>query len=466
MNRPRTRFAPSPTGYLHLGNARTALHSALLARALGGIFLVRIEDTDAARSRPEYVTALLEDLAWLGLLWDEGPGQGEDGAYYQSSRVAIYQALWERLQQAGVAYPCFCSEEDLERARSRARAAGLPPRYGGTCSKLSQEEVASRLARGELASLRLRVPRDTVVEFDDLVWGPQRFRGQDLGDFVIRRSDGSPAFLFANAVDDALMGITHVLRGADHLTNTPRQLLVLQALDLPVPRYGHLSLIVGPDDAPLAKRHGARSLRELREGGYLPAAVANHLARLGHPYPEGGLLDIAGLAASFSIDRLGRAPAHHDEAQLRHWQEQAVLHSEPASLWSWLGDVVHQLVPVAQRAAFIGAVQPNLVFPADGHHWAQVIYQDPLTLTAEAKEVVTVAGPAFFQAALDRLSDQGDNYKQFSDALKKATGARGKDLHMPLRAALTGAVHGPELARLWDLFPKERIHSRLLAAMG
>ncbi len=296
----KTRFAPSPTGNLHLGNLRTALFSALHAWSVQGSFLLRIEDTDAERSRAEFSDGLQDDLRWLGLEWQEGPEVGGDaGPYFQSERDAIYAGYYAQLLESGGAYPCFCSQEQLAAARASQRAAGRPPRYPGTCAHLSRDEAEARRQAGEPHTLRFRVPQRESVVFDDLVRGTQTFRSDDIGDFVIRRTDGTPAFFFCNAIDDALMGVTHVWRGEDHISNTPRQLLLLRALGLREPRYGHLALIVGEDGAPLSKRHGATSLGELREQGYLAAALNNYLARLGHSYTDDSLLDMAGLACRF-----------------------------------------------------------------------------------------------------------------------------------------------------------------------
>ncbi len=241
-----TRFAPSPTGQLHLGNARTALFNFLLARHHAGRFVLRVEDSDAARSQESFTLALYEDLAWLGLVWDEGPDRGgPNGPYQQSQRPALYRSFYERLEREQHAYPCFCTATELEIANRAQRTAGQAPRYAGTCRELTAAQRASRSAEGRRASLRFRVPTGRRIEFVDLVHGPQSFLSDDFGDFIIRREDGSAAFLFGNAIDDALMGVTHALRGEDHLSNTPRQRLILDALLLPAPRYGHLSLLMG-----------------------------------------------------------------------------------------------------------------------------------------------------------------------------------------------------------------------------
>ncbi len=460
----KTRFAPSPTGYIHLGNARTALFSALLARKGDGVFLLRIEDTDLERSRSEYVEALQQDLQWLGLPWQEGPGADRgNGPYFQSERARLYADFYNRLEASGQAYPCFCTPQELEMSRKAQRAAGRPPRYSGKCANLNAEEVQARLAAGLKSTLRFRVPGDRRIVFEDLVRGEQRFEGSDIGDFIIRRADGTPAFFFCNAVDDALMGVTHVLRGEDHLTNTPRQMLILEALGLPVPQYGHISMIVGPDGSPLSKRHGSRSLRELRAEGYFPQAVANYLARLGHNFQSDALLPLERLAAGFEFNRLGRAPARYDAAQLLSWQQQAVAQARPDTLWAWMGPNVEALVPAQSKEEFLQAVQPNVTFPGDAEHWARVLFTDELPLDEEKRETLVAAGTEFFRAAVAALEAHGTEFKAFAEGVKSATGAKGKQLFMPLRVALSGETGGPEMGRLLPLLGLERARRRLQA---
>jgi nondiscriminating glutamyl-tRNA synthetase len=462
----KTRFAPSPTGYLHLGNVRTALFNALLARRWGGLFLLRIEDTDRERSRPEYVEALLEDLRWLGLEWQEGPEVGgAHGPYAQSERAAIYADYYQRLESAGQAYPCFCTPAELALSRKAQRAASRPPRYARTCARLSEAQRSERLERGLQPTLRFRVPLQRTVEFADRVRGPQRFASDDIGDFVIRRADGTPQFFFANAVDDALMGITHVLRGEDHLANTSRQLLLLEALGLPAPEYGHLALIVGADGGPLSKREGDLSLRELRAAGYLPEALLNYLARLGHVYERDEWLEPAELAAGFSPDLLGRAPARYDEAQLLHWQSEAVRRMDLDRLWDWMGAVVHEHVSPEGRDDFIATVRPNIRFPADAAFWVERLFGAELTPSEEGRAVIAAAGSAFFVHALAAYAQHGAALQPLVEDLKRRTGLKGKHLFMPLRAALTGETHGPELARVIDLMAPERVRHRLRAAV-
>jgi glutamyl-tRNA synthetase len=458
----KSRFAPSPTGLLHLGNVRTALFNYLAARRRQGLFLLRIEDTDAMRGHEKYAVALEQDLRWLGLAWQEGPGQGGAQApYFQSQRGATYARYFEQLETGGRAYPCFCSEHELEIARKTAIAAGRPPRYTGRCFRLKPEEVAARRAEGRPATLRFHVADGETVEFDDKVRGRQVFSTSDIGDFVIRRSDGTPAFFFCNAIDDALMGVSLVLRGEDHLTNTPRQILLLKTLGLPVPEYAHIALVVGSDGAPLSKRSGSRSVHDLREQGFLPLAISNYLARLGHTYESNAFLDLAGLAAAFDTARLHKAPARFDETQLLHWQREAVRMADLASLWAWMAETLGALVPEAERMAFVEAVRGNMVFPADARHWAQILYASELTLNHAAHEAVRAAGEEFFDIARRAIEKHGADFKALSQMVKQDTGLSGKALFQPLRAALTGELDGPEMVRLLPLIGVERARQRL-----
>ncbi len=463
----KTRFAPSPTGHLHLGNLRTALFNALLARRDQGIFLLRIEDTDATRSREDFAQALQEDLQWLGLAWQEGPQVGGPQApYAQAARGAIYQQYYQQLEDAGLAYPCFCSEEALKLSRKAQLSAGRAPRYAGTCARLSATEIEARLAQCIKPSLRFRVSDEESIAFDDLVRGALHFNGADIGDFIIRRSDGSPAFFFSNALDDALMGVSHVLRGEDHLTNTPRQLLILRALDLPMPRYGHISLIMDAHGAPLSKRLGALSARALRAQGFLPLAILNHLARLGHTLDSDALLSFAELAQAFSESRLGRAPARHDETQLQHWQRLAVNALDETALQQWLEhSEVLQEIPAAQQQAFLATIRDNIELPADARVWAQRLLVDPLDHEPAAREAVVQAGAAFFHSAIKLLDTQPNwDFREFSKTLGQQTGLKGRALFMPLRAALSGVDHGPEMARVWQFLGPERARIRFIQA--
>src|SRR5579863_9579937 len=418
-----TRFAPSPTGSLHLGNARTAFFSYLWARKTGGRFILRIEDTDAERSRLRFRDDLMAELRWLGLDWDEGPDIGGPSApYSQAERGEFYRTLFARLETNDQAYPCYCTAEELELSRKLQRMSGKPPRYAGTCRHLTSEQRAEREARGLRAALRFAVPEDRVIEFTDTVHGPQRYASCDIGDFIIRRDDGTPAFFFCNAVDDSVMGVTQALRGDDHLTNTPRQLLLLDALGMRRPGYGHVGLLVGADGAPLSKRHGSTSAQEFRERGFLPAAILNHLFRLGHAGDTDGWLATADMPAHFRPEHLGRAPARFDEAQLAHWQKEAVERMSAAQFRDWLG--------AGDSAEFVELIRHNVVLPADAAPWRAVVRGDLPPMGEEEQRIVAAAGAEFFAAAVGAFDQSTSDLKQLTKILKERTGRKGADLFM------------------------------------
>jgi glutamyl-tRNA synthetase len=460
-----TRFAPSPTGALHPGNARTALFSFLFARAGNGRFLLRIEDTDRARDGAGHAAVQMADLEWLGIAWDAGPDRDDGGGpYRQSERGAIYREHFHRLEQSGHAYPCFCTATELDIARRTQLAAGQPPRYPGTCRSLDATARAARLASGRRPALRFRVPESGSVEFDDLVRGPQSFAAASLGDFLIRRADGGAVFFFCNALDDALMGVTHVLRGDDHLSNTPRQLLVLRALALPPPVYGHLPLLLDPDGLPQSKRRNSVTVAQLREEGFLPDAIVNYLLRLGHHGAPDRWIDRDGFAALFRADHLGRAPARFDRTQLEHWQREAVLRLSPEAAADWLAPVFPDDWPKAERIAAAELLQGNLLLPADARDWLAVLSGELPTLSDEDRAQVAEAGAGFFEAAQDAFAETGAALAPLAARLKASTGRKGAALYRPLRIALTGRHDGPELAALLPAIPAALVRERLARA--
>jgi len=462
----KTRFCPSPTGLLHLGNARTALFNALLAQHTDSIFLLRIEDTDDKRSQEKYSHTLMQDLRWLGIKWQEGPEiAGKLGPYWQSQREDIYDRYYKKLIDMKLAYPCFCSEEQLRLARKIQRSNGQAPRYPGTCSGLSEEQIAAKVAQGIKPSLRFRVAKNVSIEFDDMVKGKQLFHSDDIGDFIIRRSNSAPSFMFANAIDDSLMQITHVLRGEDHLTNTPRQLLILQALKMPIPQYGHISLIIGNDHSPLSKRHGSKSLAALHHDGWLALGVINYLARLGHYYADNHLMDFAELAKKFALKHLNHSPTTFDVTQMLYWQKVAAANLSHHDFWQWLtthSDDVH-IIPTAQRDAFISAVKPNTIFPQDALQWATIFFVDDLALNHVAQDAIKAAGEIFFNVA---LAANTDDIKAIAAHIKRSCKIKGKALFMPLRFALTGEQHGPELAAIGELLGTKKMQQRLRQALS
>ena len=480
----RTRFAPSPTGLMHFGNCRTALFSYLLAKHHKGEFVLRIEDTDKERSKEEYSIALCRDLKELGIEWDFGPAGGKDeerdgstpNEYYQSQRSSIYKKYYDNLLEQGLAYTCFCSENELKLTRKRQLAAGEAPRYSGTCRSLSKDEQNKRIAAGKKPALRLKVSYDEVIEFEDMVRGQQKFYGKHLGDFVIRKSDGGPSFMFANALDDALMDITHVVRGEDHLSNTPRQILVLRAIGLAekIPQYAHISLIVGVDGAPLSKRNGSRSIREMLDEGYLPEALLNYMARLGCKYDKDALLGIDELSAAFVEQKLARAAAKYDIHQLNNWQKKALANlNYEKIIKDFMNsiDVKKDLDTLfaqhsqLERIKLLKLVKYDITLPKDIVPWAHAMFEGP-EWDEKAIDEMKDAGKDFFTKASSIISaekkkDDMISWNDILDVLTKESGRGGRKLFMPLRLALTGKDKGPALDEVYYFLGKEETCRRL-----
>lgn len=461
----RVRFAPSPTGHLHVGNARTALFNWLLARGQRGTLVLRIEDTDRERSTDASERAILEDLRWLGLDWDEGPDVGgPHGPYRQSERLALYHEHAGSLIAGGRAYYCFCSPEQLESERQAALAAGEPPRYGGACRSIAPDEARRRLAEGDRAAVRFRVEDRRDVTFHDRVRGAVTVNTGVIGDPVLLRSDGHPAYNFAVVVDDALMGMTDVIRGEDHISNTTRQVLLYEALGYRPPAFAHLSLVLGPDHSPLSKRHGATSVAEFRAKGYLPEALVNYLALLGWSPGEGEeLLPAAEMARRFSLDAVGRSAGVFDEAKLawvnRHYLKQA----DPERL---VGLVIPYLeaaglaaaAPAPEAIGWLEGAMPlvsgsvdrldqavgrlGVVFRYDA---ASAAARDDIRqefAEAEARDVARALAEDL--ASAPRLADR-DAFREAARRVRERTGRKGRALFHPIRVVLTGDTEGPEL---------------------
>ncbi|MGE0814234.1 MAG: glutamate--tRNA ligase [Vicinamibacterales bacterium] len=459
----RVRFAPSPTGHLHVGNARTALFNWLLARRHGGTYVLRVEDTDRERSTAASEAAIKDDLRWLGLEWDEGiDAGGALGPYRQSERLAIYAEHTARLLADGHAYRCFCAPEQLDAERKAALAAGRPPKYGGTCRALDAVDVERRLAAGESAAIRLRVPADRVVGFDDLVRGRVEFHTDVIGDPVLVRADGIPAYNYAVVVDDALMAITHVVRGEDHISNTPRQILVYEAFGWTPPAFAHLSLVLGPDHAPLSKRHGATSVAEFRAKGYLPEALANYLALLGWSPGDDELHPLSELAARFDLAAVGHSPGVFDEAKLAWANRHYLRHAAPARLAALTVPHLTQAglagVPSPRAMAWLEGVVPGLVSSVDKlsdlpERMRLVFSFDAAASFArdDVRSEATAAMPAAviraWAAALataPRVTSR-DAFRELAKSVGQTTGAKGKALFHTIRLAATGLPDGPEL---------------------
>ncbi|MDX8391936.1 MAG: glutamate--tRNA ligase [Mariprofundaceae bacterium] len=447
-NKVTTRFAPSPTGLLHLGNIRTALLNWLFARKHGGTFLLRFEDTDADRSQTEYIEAIRRDLDWLGL--------NRDGTeLFQSEHADKHRQALAKLATAGLAYRCFCSEHQLALDRKLAASRGLPPRYVGRCRPLSADDAEQRAA-SEPFVWRLAVHDDAGdVVVHDTLRGDVLFARRDLDDPVIARSDGSFTFLLPNAVDDALDGITHVLRGDDHLTNSAYQVWVLEQLGYTPPAYLHHGLLLGSDGAKLSKRSGSHSVAELRDDGLLAAALLQAMARLGHPnIPEDA--DIATLMAHFEPQHLSASAVRWQDDELWRWHTR-LLHALPVDV---LLPRLQALLPQA-NVDFAHLVQGNLQRIEDALHYHRLLDTQAL-LDDDALLVAQEAGIDFYMAALAAWQIHGDaGWKLWADAIKAATGAKGRGLFMPLRVALSGATHGPEMRHIVEFLGISGVESRL-----
>ncbi len=460
----RVRFAPSPTGHLHVGNARTALFNWLMARGAGGTMILRIEDTDVERSTRESEAAIVEDLRWLGLDWDEGPDVGgPHGPYRQSERLNLYRSYAGELVASGRAYYCFCSAEKIETERKKALAIGQPPRYAGTCRRLAPADAKRRIDAGERPVIRFRVPEDREVAFDDLVRGRVAFRTEVIGDPVIVRSDGNPAYNFAVVVDDALMEVSHVVRGEDHISNTPRQLLIYEALGFAPPRFAHLALVMGPDHTPLSTRHGATSVAEFRARGYLPEALVNYLALIGwSPGGDEELLPLAELARRFSIEQVGHSAGVFDVEKLAWVNRHYLRAADPARIAALALPYLRQLgmagEPDEQGRAYLASVMPMATGSVDRVEdipaRLQFLFRfDPArsiddpevrAVLGEEGAVQVVAALADELAAAPPLVDR-DGFRAAAAAIRQRTGRKARALFHPIRVALTGEAGGPEL---------------------
>jgi nondiscriminating glutamyl-tRNA synthetase len=486
--RIRVRFAPSPTGLLHVGNARTALYNWLFARRMGGDFILRIEDTDAERSEVRYEARLIEDLRWLGLDWDEGPHSNPDGSttevggygpYRQSERLVIYAEHTERLLRKGKAYPCFCTPEELEAERKQAAAEHGPQIYSGRCRRLSPEEVDANIAAGKPFAVRLKI-EDRPLRFHDLVRGEVEFAPEAVSDPIIVRSattgeggesEGIPVYNYVVTIDDALMEISHVIRGDDHISNTPKQVAIYEAFGWAVPQFAHLSTILGADRERLSKRHGATSISTFREMGYLPEALVNYLALLGWGAEDGKTetFTLNELTRAFSLERVTPSPAIFDFDKLnwlnRHYLKQA----DPARLaelaWPYFGDRLPARDTCPERtkrwfekllAVFVPHVDhldqlPEKAAPVIGYDCdaARANPENESVLAADSTR--TVLGEFAARARTYSQHIAPDLFKAWLNEIKAATGIKGKELFHPVRIALTGFHSGPDFDKILPL---------------
>ena len=470
-NDVRVRFAPSPTGFLHVGNVRTALFNWLLAGRHEGTFILRIEDTDAERSELKYEKQLMEDLRWLGLEWNESIDRGGDyGPYRQSDRYSLYQAYAQRLLEEDKAFRCFCSEEELEKVRQDQLARHETTHYSGKCRHLSPEEREARRKAGSPFTLRLRV-RPGIVGFSDIVFGRIDIETAQISDPVLLRSDGSPTYNFCCVIDDFLMNISHVIRGDGHLSNTHRQILIYEALGAPIPQFAHLSTILGPDGQKLSKRHGATSIEEFRRQGYLPEALANYLSLLGWSPPVEGqeIMSLDEIKAQFDLSRVLKNPAIFDNVKL-DWMNRSyitktggdALVDRARVFFVGAGLVPAQLDPAVR--AWLGALIDLVKMRVDHldqlPREAAIVYgfeRNPPEISADVRETLQkeearVVAAEFARLVAERERLTPEAYVEIIGQVKASTRQKGRNLFHPIRAALTGQGSGPELEKLIPLY--------------
>lgn len=431
-----TRFAPSPTGSLHVGNVRTAIHNWMWARKHGGRFLLRIDDTDLERSKEEYVGAIRADLAWLGL--------DIDGEERQSARFALYEAEFGKLKAAGRVYACYETPEELDIRRKILLSRGLPPVY-------ERRAADAPVPEGVAPHWRFRLDHDAAIEWTDMVRGAQHFEPKTMSDPVVRRADGSWLYLLPSVIDDIAMGVTHVVRGEDHVSNTATQIQMFAALGATPPAFAHEALLVGTEGK-LSKRLGSLGMASLRDEGIEPVALAALLARLGTSDPVEPVTSLAPLIEGIDFARFGRAPARFDEAELALLNQKILHHTDHSA--------VADRLPAAIDAARWNAIRPNLMKVAEATEWV-LVFDGPFTPTAadEADGAVLAAAAA----AAPAIDWSADPWHALTGAVKEATGAKGRALFLPLRRALTGRDHGPEMGELLPLIDKDQAVARLSA---
>lgn len=467
------RFAPSPSGELHIGNARTALFNWLFARHHKGTFVLRIEDTDEARSDIVFQNNLYEDLKWLGLDWDEGPvNDGAYGPYRQSERLDIYKRHLIALKEKNLVYPCYCTQEELEEERQNLILSKRMPRYMGKCRNLTDAEKNKKKNEGRVPSFRFKI-EPQVIEFKDIIRGLVRFDSEAIGDFIIMRSNGMPAYNFAVVIDDHLMDITHLIRGEDHLSNTALQLLLYKAFGYNPPVFAHHSLIFGKDRTKLSKRHGSVSVGEFRKKGIFPEALLNYLGILGTSYPNAQeLLSREELIKHFSIERASKSGAVFDEDKLLWLNAIYIRNTETR-------DLLLKSLPFIESAGYdisgvdenwlieiIDLVKTDLVILSDIGNHLDIFLDDKYKLTDEAEEIIkndenSNVVRLFMEYLKNNNAEAGMLYSDALKYVKKQTNKKGKELFMPIRAALTGKTTGPQLDKIFSILGKDVALKRL-----
>ncbi|MCW2336465.1 glutamyl-tRNA synthetase [Sphingobium sp. B2D3A] len=439
-----TRFAPSPTGHLHVGNIRAALHNWLWARKMGGQCLLRIDDTDTARSEERFVEGIRADLAWLGLAMD--------GEVRQSARFDLYEEKFAALRAAGRVYPCFESAQELDLRRKILLGRGLPPVYDRAALALSADEIAAKQAAGEQPHWRFKLDHDAPIEWVDLIRGDQHFDPKLLSDPVIRRADGSWLYMLPSVIDDIDMGVTHVLRGEDHVSNTATQLQMFVALGASLPQFAHMALLTGAEGK-LSKRLGAVGVGDLREVGVEAITISALLARLGTSDPVEPVIDMAPLIERFDFAHFGRAPARFSDEELLGLNAK-IVHMLPY-------EAVADRLPAQIDAAAWPVVQPNLETVAGAADWVAVLSGEIARPDLDAEDHAFLAQAAEVAANIDFAADP---WRALTSALKQSSGRKGKALFLPLRLALTGVDHGPDMAALLPLIGRDCALARLRAA--
>lgn len=467
----RVRFAPSPTGFVHVGNARTALFNYLYAKHNRGAFVLRIEDTDIERSKKEFETNLIKDLNWLGIEWDEGPDKGgEYKPYRQSERIEIYKKFALELIERGNAYYCFCTPEELEQEKQKAIKEGRPPGYSGKCRNLDINESKKRVKNGEPAAIRFKIPKDTQIKFKDIVRGDMEFDSNLLSDPVILRSNGMPAYNFSVVIDDSLMKITHVIRGEDHLSNTARQVLIYKALGFEVPIFAHLSMVMGEDNTKLSKRHGSTSLIEFKENGYLPEALFNYLALLG--WSSGDDREIftrKELIKEFNLNRVSKSAAIFDYKKLQWLNREHIRKLDDLTLGKKVFEFLKKEFEIEENNENFKWIGKTSKILSDYNHLLTEISKEfkqffrldknnELIKELKNSNDSLIVLKSFYKKL--QSEDSPINMNKIGSILKEVqneTGFKGKALYHPIRIALTGKEKGIEIQEFINIIEQGSI---------
>ena len=471
----RVRYAPSPTGFLHIGNARTALFNYLFAKHNDGAFIIRIEDTDQSRHVDEGEKSQLDNLKWLGIDWDESVDvPGDVGPYRQSERRHIYDPIVEQLLKEDKAYKCYMTEEELEAEREEQIANGMPPRYSGKHANLTDQEREQFEAEGRTPSIRLRVPQNKTYKFNDMVKGEVSFESNDFGDWVIVKKDGMPTYNFAVAIDDHHMKITHVLRGDDHISNTPKQLMVYDVLGYEPPIFGHMTLIVNENKKKLSKRDGSilQFIEQYRDLGYLPEALFNFITLLGWtPGGEEEIFSKDELIEKFEASRLSKSPAFFDKQKLEWINNQYMKTKDTDTVFEMSMPFLMEaglVEPTDKEWAYklVELYQPQMSYAKEIVELSELFFKDELTMNDEAKAVLEGESVPTVLKALKTKLEQLEDFeaaaiKKEIKSIQKETGIKGKNLFMPIRVAVSGQTHGPELPNTIELLGKEKVSKRI-----